>query len=100
MPEFHELFPGASRNTAHYLGDVAADVMSNPRPFGPDTCGARYTAVSASYDPETGRTTVQFRPIPPKTEGHNNAQRPKAQRPPGPNRSVRRRAARRNRSRH
>lgn len=59
-----DLFPGETRNRAHYRGDVTASVMTTTEPFGPDLYGALYTPVSATYDHEIDRTTVQFRPIP------------------------------------
>lgn len=51
-------------NVAHYRGDV-----TNFPPdmyVGADTAGAFYRPVSATYDAETDRTTVQFKPILPK----------------------------------
>lgn len=64
-----DLFPGETGNRAHYRGDVVNSVMTQLEPFGPDNCGprgmgAKYTPVSATYDPGPDRTTVQFRPIP------------------------------------
>lgn len=63
-----DLFPGQTGNRAHYRGNVADQIMLEREPFGPDTCGpngfgAKYMPVSATYDPERDRTTVQFRPI-------------------------------------
>lgn len=49
-------------NQAHYLGRID----HNPDAYyGADKHGAFYQATNTSYDPETDRTTVQFKPIPP-----------------------------------
>lgn len=46
-------------NIAHYKGNV--DLVDG-QVFGPDTCGAYYTAVGKTYDPEKDCSTVQFKP--------------------------------------
>ncbi|AMQ67005.1 hypothetical protein SEA_CRACKLEWINK_69 [Mycobacterium phage Cracklewink] len=93
MTDFSDLFPQASRNTAHYRGDVTKSLLAQTRPFGPDMHGAAYTCVSATYDAATDRTTATFRPIPPRQKD-TNGDRP-AQTATGPSRSQRRAAARR-----
>lgn len=64
--------PGQSGSTgfaANYPGDVTAGMFGGVR-LGPDIDRTRrhyYTPVSATYDPETNRTRVQFQPIPKDT---------------------------------
>lgn len=59
--------PGLSGSTpfvANYPGDIAADVMSGGALYGPGRGGNRYKPVDARYNPVTGRTRVQFQPVP------------------------------------
>ena len=91
MTDFSDLFPQASRNTAHYRGDVTRSLLAQPQ-FGPDMYGARYSCVSATYDAQTDRTTATFRPIlrPQKDQRDSRT----AQTATGPSRKHRRAAAR------
>lgn len=50
-------------NTAHYPGDVTDFELDAY--VGADTAGAFYRPISATYDAETDRTTIQYKPIPP-----------------------------------
>lgn len=50
-------------NTAHYAGDCT-DFESDAY-VGADTAGAFYRPIEATYDAETDRTTIQYKPIPP-----------------------------------
>ena len=49
-------------NIAHYPGRVDHDPTAL---YGADKFGAFYRADSVTYDAETDRTTIQFKPIPP-----------------------------------
>lgn len=50
-----------ARLVLHYRGDrTGVDPL---RTYGPDTAGATYRAVGATYDAETDRTTLSFRPL-------------------------------------
>lgn len=88
MTEFADLFPGATRNVANYRGDIAAHILADTHPFGPDLHGAYYAPVSAVYDPATDQTKVTFRPIPRRQQP--TTRRREQQSPFGLNRRQRR----------
>ncbi|EIC64360.1 hypothetical protein [Mycobacteroides abscessus] len=88
MPEFADLFPGATRNVANYRGDIAAHILADTHPFGPDLHGAYYAPVSAVYEPATDQTKVTFRPIPRRQS--TNRKRDQQPSPFGLNRRQRR----------
>lgn len=49
-----------AHDKAHYKGNVLP--LAEGQVFGPDRFGAHYTAVGASYDEKTDRTTVYLKP--------------------------------------
>ncbi|MBE5453436.1 hypothetical protein E3G52_000300 [Mycobacteroides abscessus] len=57
-----DLFPGASRNTLHYRGDLVDHILTTQQRWGPDMFGALYEPQSATYDQATDTTTVRFLP--------------------------------------
>jgi hypothetical protein len=49
---------------ANYRGN-RCEAVTNGQVFGPDLYGAFYVPTSGRYGPDTDRTTIQFRPLPP-----------------------------------